>query len=254
MPALERLTMAETIEGRNAVAEALRSGALLTEILIADGVHADRTIDEIRGLAKQAGVTLRSVPRADLDARSGSRAHQGVIATVGPFRYSELTDVLGATAEKGESLLIVLDHVTDPGNLGAVIRSAEVAGADAVIVPRDRSATVTAVVHKASAGAVSHLRVARVANIARALSQMKDSGYWVAGADESAPADLWSAPLEGRTAIVLGSEGSGLSRLVRERCDYLVRIPVSGKVSSLNVAQAASVLAFEWVRRKVSAG
>ena len=241
--------MGESIEGRNAVLEALRAGVALERIAIADGLRSDPVIDEIRERADRAGIRVETVARASLDRLSVRGAHQGVVATARPFTYTELADVTGATAGRERSLVIVLDHVTDPGNLGAVVRSAEVAGADAVIIPKDRAASVGPVTHKASAGATAYLPVVQVGNLARALQELKDADYWVAGADERGEQDLWDAPLSGRLALVMGAEGSGLARLTRERCDFLVRIPVAGRVSSLNVAQATTVLAFEWVRR-----
>lgn len=241
--------MSDFIEGRNAVLEALRSGMRLESVTIADGLRHDAGIDEIRQLAAAAGVPVRSTAREKLDRQSARGAHQGVVATAAPFRYAELPEVLRAADGRERSLVVVLDHVTDPGNLGAVIRSVEVAGGDAVVIPRDRAASIGPVAHKASAGATAHLPVVQVGNVARALGDLKDAGYWVAGADERGVQDLWHAPLNGRLVLVLGAEGSGLARLTRERCDFLVGIPVAGRVSSLNVAQAASVLAFEWVRQ-----
>lgn len=241
--------MSDFIEGRNAVLEALRSGMRLESVTIADGLRNDPGIDEIRRLAEAAGVPVRSAAREKLDRQSTRGAHQGVIAAATPFRYAELADVLRTAAGRERSLVVVLDHVTDPGNLGAVIRSVEVAGGDAVVIPKDRAASIGPVAHKAAAGATAHLPVVQVGNVARALGDLKDAGYWVAGADERGEQDLWHAPLNGRLVLVLGAEGSGLARLTRDRCDFLVNIPVAGKVSSLNVAQATSVLAFEWVRQ-----
>lgn len=241
--------MPDVIEGRNAVLEALRSGARLERVLLAEGLKPGPVLDEIRGRAAEAGIPVRRATRDELDGLSARGAHQGVIATAAPFVYAGLTDVLSAIAGRSRALLVVLDHVTDPGNLGAIIRSVEVAGGDAVVIPRDRAAAVGPVVHKASAGATAHLPVVRVSNIAETITTLKEADVWVGGADECGEVDLWHAPLDGRCALVLGAEGSGLSRLVRERCDFLVSIPVAGRVSSLNVAQAASVLAFEWVRR-----
>lgn len=242
--------MSELIEGRNAVLEALRSGLPLERVIIAEGLRPDAVVDEVRRLASEAGVAVEDAPRTALDRMSVRRAHQGVAALARPFAYADLSEVLGRLRERPDSLVVVLDHVTDPGNLGAVIRSVEVAGGDAVVIPRERAASVGPVVHKASAGAASHLPVVRVGSIGHALEALKAAGYWVAGADERGSGTLWDAPLEGRLALVLGAEGGGLARLTRERCDFLVSIPVSGRVSSLNVAQAASVLAFEWVRRR----
>lgn len=240
--------MAEIIEGRNAVLEALRSGAQLERVVFARGMKPNPALDEIRRLAASAGVEVEERPREALDRLSARGAHQGVAAFARPFEYAQLPEVLAA-APGDHSLVVVLDHVTDPGNLGAIIRSVEVAGGDAVVIPRERAASIGPVAHKASAGATAHLPVVRVTNVVAALEELKAAGYWVAGADERGKESLWEAPLEGRIALVLGAEGSGLSRLTRERCDFLVSIPVAGAVSSLNVAQAASVLAFEWVRR-----
>lgn len=241
--------MAETIEGRNAVLEALRSGVRLERVMLAAGLKPNAAVDEIRQRATAAGIELREVPRQALDRQSVRGAHQGVLALAEPFRYAELEEVLRTAREQERSLVVVLDHVTDPGNLGAIVRSVEVAGGTAVMIPKDRAASVGPVAHKASAGATAHLPIVQVSNVARALELLKEAGYWVAGADERGDSTLWAAPLDGRLVLVLGAEGAGLSRLTRERCDFLVSIPVAGHVSSLNVAQAASVLAFEWVRR-----
>jgi len=239
----------ERIEGRNAVIEALRSGRELERVFIARGVKHDTSLDEIRELATRAGIPLTAVERAELDRGSERGHHQGVAAIAAEFEYASLADVIARAAGEARSLVLLLDHVTDPGNLGAIIRSAEVAGAVGVVVAERRSAPVTTVVHKASAGATAYLPVARVTNLVRAMEELKSGGFWVAGASEHAPQALWDAPLDGRLVVALGAEGEGLSRLVAERCDFLVSIPVSGRVGSLNVAQAATVLAYEWVRR-----
>lgn len=241
--------MPERIEGRNAVIEALRSGRELERIFIARGVKHDASLDEIRELATAAGIPVTAVERAELDRASERGHHQGVAAVAADFGYAALADVIARAEGEERSLVLLLDHVTDPGNLGAIIRSAEVAGADGVVVAERRSAPVTTIVHKASAGATAYLPVARVTNLVRAMEELKAAGFWVAGASEHATQTLWDAPLDGRLVLALGAEGEGLSRLVAERCDFLVSIPVNGHVSSLNVAQAATVLAYEWVRR-----
>lgn len=241
--------MSEPIEGRNAVLESLRSGLRLERVLIAAGTKPNPVLDEIRRLAASAGIPVSEVARRGLDERSARGAHQGVMALAPAFEYAALEAVLAEAGARDQALLVVLDHVTDPGNLGAIIRTVEVVGGSAVIVPKDRAASVGPVVHKASAGATAHLPVVQVTNVAQALEAIKNAGFWVAGADERGHDDLWSAPLDGRLALVLGAEGSGLARLTRDRCDFLVSIPVAGRVSSLNVAQAATVLAFEWRRR-----
>ncbi len=241
--------MSAVIEGRNAVTEALRSGARLTRVLVARGVKPHPALEEIRARCAEAGIPLAEVPRAELDRRSERGAHQGVLAEVAPFEYAELADIVAATSGRPAALVVCLDHVTELGNLGAAIRSVEVVGGAGVVIPRDRAAAVTPVTHKASAGATAHLPIAQVTNLPRALDELKAAGFWVVGADASARAMLWEAPIEGRIAIVAGAEGSGLSRLVRERCDLLVGLPVRGRVDSLNVAQAVTVLAYEWLRR-----
>ncbi len=240
--------MSSFVEGRNAVTEALRGEVPVSAVLIAKGLEGE-PISRIRALAAERGVPVRPVARRTLDERSVRGAHQGVMAEVSTFEYTPLAEVLRATEGRERSLLIALDHITDEGNLGAVVRSAEVAGADGVIIPKARSAAVGAVAHKTSAGAVSYLPVIREPNLVRALERCKEEGYWIAGASGAASQSVWDAPLDGRIVLVLGSEGAGLSRLAERACDFLVGLPVAGRVDSLNVAQAATVLAFEWVRR-----
>lgn len=240
--------MGHIIEGRNAVIEALRAGVSVSAVLVAQGVGGP-PVEEVRTLAEAAGVPVKTVPKRMLDERSARGAHQGVMAEVASFGYSSLGEIISRSASKTPSLVIVLDHITDEGNLGAIARSAEVVGADGLIMPKARSAKVGPVAQKTSAGALSHLPVAREANMVQALTALKDAGYWVAGASEKAEMLAWDAPLEGRLALVMGGEGEGLSRLVEQSCDFLVRLPVAGSVSSLNVAQATTVLAFEWARR-----
>lgn len=241
--------MGDVIEGRNAVLEALRAGGTVRELLIARGLQDNRVLREIGELAARDDVPVREVDRHELDELSARGAHQGVVGVVGEFSYARLGEVVRAIGERSPSLVIVLDHVTDPGNLGAVIRSAEALGADAVVIPKARAASVGPVVVKAAAGATAHLPIALVPNIARALAELKQAGFWVAGASERAEEPAWDAALHGRLVLVLGAEGAGLSRLVEEACDFLVRIPLAGKTGSLNVAQAATVLAYEWARR-----
>jgi len=239
----------EIVEGRNAVLEALRAGRRIERVLIAEGVRPDPGLDEVRTRSAEAGVPVVVVARRILDAGSERGAHQGVIAEVAPFEYASLDGVLASTSGASLSLIVALDHVTDPGNLGAVIRSAECAGADAVIVTERRAAPMNAAAYKAAAGAQEYLPIVRVSNLASALRTCKGAGYWVAGASEIAEIAVWDAPLEGRIVLVMGSEGSGLARLTSETCDFLVGLPLAGRVSSLNVAQATTALAFEWVRR-----
>lgn len=241
------------IEGRNAVCEALRARVPLERIMIADGATG-APIADVERLAGRAHVPVERVGRKRLDALSERGAHQGVIAEATPFQFTQLDTVIQHVGDRASALVVVLDHIYDPGNLGAIVRSVDVAGGDAVVVPKRRTAPVGAAAYKASAGAIAHVPVVQESNIVQCLKRLKEAGFWVAGADATATTLAWDAPLEGRLALVMGSEGEGLSRLVRENCDFLVRLPVAGHVDSLNVAQAATVMAFEWVRRRATGG
>ena len=221
----------EFIEGRRAAAEALRTAL-------------SRLVDDLNA----AGVRIKYVPRAQLDALSSHGAHQGIALEVGNFPYADIADILDRAGE-GPALVVVLDHVTDDGNFGAIVRSAEVVGAAGVIIANKRAAGVTVGSYKTSAGAVMHLPIAQVPNIARALDDLKAAGFWVGGASEHAEGSCWDAPFEGRVALVMGSEGDGISRLVLEKCDFLTKLPQRGMTESLNVAQATTALCFEWLRR-----
>jgi len=245
--------MDERVEGRNAVTELLASGRAIKRLLVLEGARPKDPLDVIASQARARKVRVETASRRDLDKLSERGAHQGVVAIVEPYRYASLDEILARAAGKPVSLIIVLDHVEDPGNLGAVVRTAEVVGADGVIIPKDRAAAMTPSALKAAAGAAEHLPVCRAANVVQTLERLKQEGYWVAGASEKAATDAWDAPLEGRIALVMGAEGSGLARLTERTCDLLVRLPVRGKVSSLNVSVATAVLAYEWLRRSASA-
>ncbi len=248
--------MAEYIEGKRPVIEALKSGVPVSRVFLADNVKHDGMIEDVLRKAKAAGVEVEVVPRKRLDAMStlGERdSHQGVIAQAAPYHYLTGYEVLSladsAAKTRDGVLLVVCDHITDAGNLGAIIRSAEVLGATALVLPNKRSASVTAATYKSSAGAIAHLPVAQVPNLVQFLESCKKSGFWVAGASEHATDNIWQANLKGKMVLVLGSEGEGISRLVLENCDMLVRIPQAGEVESLSVAQAASVCIYEWLRQ-----
>lgn len=243
--------MAEFIEGRRAVVEALKSGApLKTAYFVknAKNERPDKRMDSLAQELKQAGVQVKYVNKQELDKRSSHGAHQGVMVEVGGYQYSSLQEII-LHAKTENELVLVLDHITDEGNLGAIIRSAEVIGAAGIVIPAKRSAQVGVGVYKTSAGAALHVRIAKVPNIASALQTLKDAGFWVAGASEHAKQDIWSSPLEGKIALVSGSEGSGISPLVQKNCDFLVKLPQRGKVGSLNVAQATTAICYEWLRR-----
>mgnify|MGYP000450420910 CR=1 FL=1 len=239
------------IEGRNAVTEALRVGTPIDKVYIAKG-ETDAALGHIAAKARSAGIAVVDCDRRKLDAMSITHSHQGVIAVAAVREYASVEDLLAAAAAKGEPpLLVVCDELSDPHNLGAVIRTAECAGAHGVIIPKRRSAGLTAVVAKTSAGAVSHLPVARVANLTQCLKELKQAGVWVYGTAADAPTLIYEADLKGPAAIVIGSEGDGMGRLVTENCDFTVSIPMFGKINSLNASAAAAVLLYEAVRQRL---
>ena len=231
------------LSGINPIAEALRAKHPLDRILVAQGAGGPR-LQEIIDMARRASVPVRFEPRAALERLAGSTAHQGVVAVGAAKRYSDLDDVAAA------ELVVVLDGVEDPHNLGAIIRTAHAAGASAVVIPERRAAGITDVVGKAAAGALEHLPVVRVTNVNRALEDLKKRGYWIYGLDERGTEDYDRVEYGAPTAIVLGGEGSGLHEQVSKHCDALVRIPVAGKISSLNVSVAAGIVLFDWKRRR----
>ena len=238
------------IMGRNAVREAVRSGRSIDKILVTKEI--DGSLREIINLARDNNIRVDSVVREKLDElcmpfghgqKTGN--HQGIVAMVPGVEYCEIADILNFAKEKGEKpFIIILDGIEDPHNLGSIIRSAVCAGAHGIIIPRRRAVSVTAAACKASAGAVEYAHIARVANIANAIARLKDEGLWIAGADMSGTA-MTSARMEGALALVIGSEGDGIGRLVKEKCDFLVSIPMFGQIDSLNAAVAAAVLMFE---------
>lgn len=240
------------IEGRNAVIEALRAGVTIDKIYLQKG-ETDKTLGHIASKARAAGAVVVEADRRKLDAMSRTHAHQGVIALAAVREYASVEDILQAARNKDEKpLLVICDELSDPHNLGAVIRTAECAGAHGVIIPKRRSAGLTAVVAKTSAGAVAHVPVARVPNIPSLLEELKKEGVWIFGTAADGTTSLYDADLKGPAAIVIGSEGSGMSRLTSERCDFLVSIPMRGKLNSLNASAAAAILLYEAVRQRLS--
>ena len=238
------------IEGRNAVTEALRAGVPVDKVWLlkdADGAPLRR----IAALARSAGAVVADADRHKLDAMSVTGAHQGVIASVAARRYAEVDEILQAASDRNEPpLLVVCDEISDPHNLGAIIRAAECAGAHGVIIPKRRSAGLTATVAKASAGAVSYLPVARVANIPALLKDLKKRGLWIFGADAAGTVELYAADWTSPAALVIGSEGAGMTRLASEQCDFLVKIPMRGNINSLNASAACAVLLYEALRQR----
>lgn len=239
------------LEGRNALTEALRSGRTIDKVFIAAG-ETDRALQRLAAQAKEAGAVVVPVDRRKLDAMSTTHAHQGVIALAAAREYATLDDLLENAASKGEApLLVICDELTDPHNLGAILRSAECVGAHGVIIPKRRSVGLTATVAKASAGAVEYVKVARVTNVSAAIAELKQKGVWVYGTAAEGSVPLYQADLKGSAALVIGNEGDGMSPLVRKNCDQLVSIPMKGRISSLNASAAASILLYEAVRQRM---
>ena len=238
------------IEGRNAVTEAIRSGVTIDKVFIAKG-ETDSTLRHIASTARAAGAAVVEADRRKLDSMSITQSHQGVIAMASYAQYVSIDDILDSAKQKGEEpLIIVCDEISDPHNLGAIIRTCEATGAHGVIIPKRRSAGLSATVAKASSGAIFHIAIARVTNITSAIKELKKSGVWVYAAAIDGETPVWESDFKGATAFVIGSEGKGISRLVSENCDHRVRIPMNGKLSSLNASVSAAVLLFEAVRQR----
>ena len=239
------------LEGRNALTEALKSGRTIDKVFIASG-ETDRGLQRLAAQAKEAGAVVVPVDRRKLDAMSATHSHQGVIALAAAREYSTIDDILQEAADRGEPpLIIICDELSDPHNLGAILRSGECAGAHGVIIPKRRSVGLTAVVAKTSAGAVEYMKVARVTNINAAMEELKEKGVWIFGTAAEGSVPMYKADLTGPTAIVIGSEGDGMSRLVQKNCDVTVHIPMKGRITSLNASAAASILLYEAVRQRL---
>ena len=237
------------IEGRNAVREAIKAGAAIDKLYVQKGLK-DGPVQTILREAETKGLRPLFTEKDKLDAMSETGAHQGVMAELAAFAYAEVADMLKAAREKGEDpFLILLDGIEDPHNLGAVIRTANLAGAHGVIIPKNRAAGLTATVAKVSAGAVYYTPVARVTNLSRTMEELKKEGLWFACADMDGEV-LYRQKLTGPIGLVIGSEGSGVSPLVKKHCDYVVSVPMSGDIDSLNASVAAGILAFEIVRQR----
>ena len=240
----------EIIEGRNAVQEALRAGRAIDKLYINKG-EVDKTLGHIASTARDKGVVVVECDRRKLDFMSRTHAHQGVIALCAVREYCTVEDLFQIAEDRGEPpFLVVCDEISDGHNLGAIIRSAECAGAHGVIIPKRRSAGVPAIVDKASAGAAEHMAVARVPNIPAALQELKNRGVWIYGTAADGQNDLWHTDFSGPVALVIGSEGDGMGRLVRESCDFIVSLPMRGRVSSLNASAAAAITLYEILRQR----
>lgn len=246
----EKRLQNDVIEGRNAVIEALRAGRAIDKIYIAKG-DVDKTLGHIASKGREKGIVVVECDRRKLDFMSQTHAHQGVIALAAVREYCSIDDIFALADERGEKpLIIVCDEISDGHNLGAIIRSAECAGAHGIIIPKRRSAGLTAIVDKASAGAAEHMLIARVANLPAAIKELKSRGLWVYGTAADGQNDLWHTDFSGAVALVIGSEGDGMGRLVKENCDFVVSLPMKGQVSSLNASNAAAITMYEILRQR----
>lgn len=283
-PRRERGARAPMIEGRRACFEALEAHLPLKKLLVQENMNAALQTADVERLitcARERGIACEYVKKSAMDALSSHGAHQGVMFETAPFAYAELSDVLAAIDRKGAraadvsaadpfatdahelvtdtdnqtaahkqaSLVVLLDHVVDEGNFGAIVRSAEVVGASCVIIANARCASVGVGAYKTSAGAVLHMPIVQVVNLARAIDELKEHGFWVIGASEHAQQTVWNAPFTGNVCLVMGSEENGISSLVQKKCDFICKLPQRGRIESLNVAQAATVMCYEWMRQ-----
>jgi len=235
------------LEGRNPVLEAIESGRAINKLMIANG-NKEGSIKKIIAKAKDKGIVISYVDRQKINSLSKSDNHQGVLAFVAAYDYVELEDMLNGI--EGPPFIIVLDEINDPHNLGSIMRTADAVGAHGIIIPKRRAVGLTPVVAKTSAGAIEYVPVCRVTNLARTIDELKERNIWVAGADMSGEQTHFQANYSGGIALVMGNEGSGISRLVKEKCDFLVNIPMIGKVSSLNASVAASVIMYEIFKQR----
>ena len=247
----ERELPEDVLIGRNAVTEALRAGRGINKLLLAEG-DKEGAVSEILALAKERGIVTQFVERSKIEAIAGDLRHQGVLAYAAPVAYAELEDILKAAEEKGEDpFLLLLDELEDPHNLGALLRTADATGVHGVLIPKRRSVPLTATVAKTSAGAIEYVPVARIGNITQTLKALKDKGFWVAGADMDGTQNYYEADLTGPLVLVVGSEGKGMGRLTKEACDFIVKLPMTGRINSLNASVAGSILMYESMRQRL---
>ncbi|WP_018131261.1 23S rRNA (guanosine(2251)-2'-O)-methyltransferase RlmB [Effusibacillus pohliae] len=250
--AAQAADIGEQLEGRHPVLEALKSGRQLNKILLAEGAEGG-SVNDILTRAKERGIVVQRVPKAKIDAAAVTRNHQGVIAYLAAKEYVDLEVILQAADRSPRpGLIVVLDEIEDPHNLGSILRTADGVGAHGVVIPKRRAVPLTATVAKASAGAIEHIPVARVTNISQTLEMLKRAGYWVIGTDVNADSMYYQVDMTGPIVMVIGNESKGLGEVVKKRCDYLVRLPMIGQVQSLNAGVAAGVLLYEAVRQRGS--
>ncbi|MFL0270172.1 23S rRNA (guanosine(2251)-2'-O)-methyltransferase RlmB [Candidatus Clostridium radicumherbarum] len=241
----------DLIEGRNAVIEALKSERTIEQLLIAKG-DTEGSVNLIIALAKERHIVIKEVDRKKLDNMSVSKAHQGVIAIVTPYDYFEVSDILKYAEEKNEKpFILILDEIEDPHNFGAIIRSAEVCGVHGIIIPKRRNVGITPIVYKTSAGAVQHMKIAKVTNINAVIDDLKERGLWVYGADMDGENYCYEVDFSGAAALVIGSEGKGISKLTKSKCDVLTKIPMRGNINSLNASVAGGIMMYEVMKQRL---
>lgn len=242
----------DIVEGRNAVIEILKGESTVEQILVAKG-DTTGSISVITALAKEKGIVIKEVDRKKLDSMSTTGSHQGVIAQVTPFKYCEIEDILEYADKKGEKpFIIILDELEDPHNFGSIVRTAEACGVHGIIIPKRRNVGVTPTVYKSSAGAVEHMKISKVTNINSAIDKLKSKGIWIYGADMEGHKYSYNVDFTGAVALVIGSEGRGISKLSKEKCDVLIKIPMVGKISSLNASVAGGILMYEVLKQKIT--
>ncbi len=240
----------DQVEGRNSVIELLESGRDINKIFISEG-ERHGSISKIIAMAKERKIIINEINKSKLNQMAQTDNHQGVIAIVPPFNYCEVEDILKeAQSRKEPSFILILDGIEDPHNLGSIIRTAETAGVHGIIIPKRRSASVNATVSKVSAGAVEYMKIARVNNINETMQYLKDNGIWIYGTDMEANKQYTEEDYKGPVAIVIGSEGYGMNRLVKENCDFLIKIPMKGKITSLNASVSAGIVMYEVVKQR----
>ena len=240
----------DIVEGRNSVLELLESGKDINKIFVTRG-EKQGSINKIIGRVKGKGIVLVEVDKSKLDEMSNTKNHQGVIAIVPPFEYCEVDDIIDEAKNRNEdSFILILDGIEDPHNLGAIIRTAETAGVHGIVIPKRRAASVNSTVNKTSAGAVEHMKIARVNNINETIKYLKDNGLWIIGTDGNADKYYYEQDFKGPIAIVIGSEGSGMNKLVSENCDFLIKIPMMGKITSLNASVSCGIVIYEALKQR----
>lgn len=241
----------DIIEGRNAVIEALKSDKTVEQIFVSNG-EITGSLNKILAIAKEKKLAVKKVDKRKLDQISYTGVHQGVVAKVTPYKYCELEDILQYSMQKKEKpFIVILDEIEDPHNFGSIIRTAEVFGVHGIIIPKRRNVGVTPIVYKASAGAVEHMKICKVTNISSTIDKLKKRGIWVYGADMGGEEYCFNTDFTGNTALVIGNEGNGISKLVKEKCDVLVRVPMVGKISSLNASMAGGIIMYEILKQRL---